>query len=102
MSIDNDTPAHDSGLVDTLAKAGIPTVVIDYRQQWLETTVPSTLLLGRLFGREERAGGVDIGAQRIPGHTGVLSPEFVLTTDVDFFLATGANGPTRGRSRIRM
>jgi ABC-type Fe3+-hydroxamate transport system substrate-binding protein len=30
-------------------------VVIDYRRQQLETTVPSTVLLGRLLGREARS-----------------------------------------------
>ena len=55
MSLDNYGPARDAGLVDTIQKVGIPVVVIDYRQQQLETSVPSTLLLGRLFGKEQQA-----------------------------------------------
>jgi iron complex transport system substrate-binding protein len=39
----------------------------------------------------ERAGGVNIGAQRIPGHTGVLNSEFVLSSDPDVIVATGSN-----------
>jgi iron complex transport system substrate-binding protein len=47
--------AKESGLIDQLAKVGIPTVVIDYRRDPLENTIPSTFLLGRLLGKEERA-----------------------------------------------
>ena len=146
MSVDDYGPARDGGTLDTLTKVGIPVAVVDYRQQQLETTVPSNVLLGRLWGREdraqavndyylqqinvvysrveklketipnvflfrtatvaeccpsfgrstlgllvERAGGTNIGAQRIPGHTGVLNPEFVLTSDPDIIVATGSN-----------
>ena len=58
FSLDTYGPARDSGLIDTLAKVGIPSVIIDFRQQPLETTVPSILLLGRLYGREEQAQAV--------------------------------------------
>jgi len=58
FSLDSYGAARDSGLIDTLAKVGIPSVIIDFRQQPLETTVPSILLLGRLYGQEERAQAV--------------------------------------------
>ena len=41
--------AKEAGMIDQLAAVGIPVVVIDYRQFPLENTVPSTILLGRLF-----------------------------------------------------
>ena len=47
--------AKEAGMIDQLAAVGIPVVVIDYRQFPLENTVPSTILLGRLFDQEERA-----------------------------------------------
>lgn len=47
--------ARESGMIDQLSAVGIPVVVIDYRQFPLENTVPSNILLGRLFGEEERA-----------------------------------------------
>jgi iron complex transport system substrate-binding protein len=47
--------AREVGLLDQLAEVGIPTVVIDYRQDPLTNTVPSTLLLGRILQQEERA-----------------------------------------------
>jgi iron complex transport system substrate-binding protein len=58
FSLDSYGAARDSGLIDTLAKAGIPSVIIDFRQQPLETTVPSILLMGRLFGKETNAQAV--------------------------------------------
>jgi iron complex transport system substrate-binding protein len=58
FSQDSYPAARDAGLIDTLAKVNIPSVVIDFRQQPLETTVPSILLVGRLFGREEQAQAV--------------------------------------------
>ena len=47
--------AREAGMIDQLAAVGIPVVVIDYRQFPLENTVPSTILLGRLFDQGERA-----------------------------------------------
>lgn len=44
-----------AGLIDQLAKAGIPSVVIDYRLYPLENTVPSTLLMAQIMGKQERA-----------------------------------------------
>lgn len=55
LSFDTYGPARDTGLIDTLEKVGIPSVVVDFRQQPLENTVPSTYLLGRLMGREDDA-----------------------------------------------
>lgn len=47
--------AQEIGAVDTLAKVGIPTVVVDFRDKPLETTVPSVKLLGTLMNRQEQA-----------------------------------------------
>jgi iron complex transport system substrate-binding protein len=58
FSLDSYAPARDSGLIDTLARVNIPSVIIDFRQQPLETTVPSILLVGRLFGQEANAQAV--------------------------------------------
>lgn len=55
LSYDTYNPARESGLIEKLEKVGVPTVVIDFRQQPLENTVPSTMLLGRLLGKQEQA-----------------------------------------------
>jgi iron complex transport system substrate-binding protein len=47
--------ARDSGLVKQLEDAGVPSIVIDFRQYPLENTVPSINLMGRVLGQEERA-----------------------------------------------
>ena len=47
--------AEESGVVDTLAKAGVPVVFIDFRQNPTENTVPSMLLMGRILAEEARA-----------------------------------------------
>lgn len=55
LTYDSYNGARGTGLIDKLAAAGIPTVVVDFRQYPLENTVPSVLLMGRLMGQQERA-----------------------------------------------
>lgn len=141
--------AKEAGMIDQLAAVGIPVVVIDYRQFPLENTVPSTILLGRLFDQEERAqeivdfylqqvnkvysriegiekdkptvlldtaagiqgaenccrtygranlglmveraGGINIGSELVPGWSGTLNPEQIFVADPDVIIATGSN-----------
>lgn len=47
--------AQDAGIVDRLAAAGIPTVVVDYFVDPLQHTEPSVTLLGKLLGRDAEA-----------------------------------------------
>lgn len=47
--------AMETGVVEKLEKAGIPTVFIDFRERTIQNTVPSILLLGRIFGKEAAA-----------------------------------------------
>ncbi len=136
----------ETGLIDQLAAVGIPVVFIDYRERPLENTIPSTLLMGKLFGKEdrasdvvsfymaqmnriynatakiddkptvfveraagisdeccrtwgreslgllvERAGGINLGSDLLPGATGTVSAEKVLTVDPDVVIVTGSN-----------
>ena len=141
--------AKEAGMIDQLAAVGIPVVVIDYRQFPLENTVPSTILLGRLFSEEERAqeivdfylqqvnkvysviesvegekplvlldraagiqsaadccrtyasanlglmieraGGVNLGSDLLPGASGTLNAEQIFVSDPDVIIATGSN-----------
>lgn len=55
LTYDSYNGARGTGLVDKLAAAGIPAVVVDFRQYPLENTVPSIMLMGRLMGAQERA-----------------------------------------------
>lgn len=47
--------AQEIGAVETMEKVGIPTVVVDFRDHPLETTVPSVKILGEITGTQERA-----------------------------------------------
>lgn len=46
---------RESGIIDTLEKAGVPTVFVDFRERPTQNTVPSILLLGRIFAKEVQA-----------------------------------------------
>lgn len=46
---------RESGIIDTLEKAGVPTVFVDFRERPTQNTVPSVLLLGRIFAKEAQA-----------------------------------------------
>lgn len=141
--------AREAGMIEQLAEVGIPVVVIDYRQEPLENTVPSTYLLGRLLGEEERAqevvdfylqqvnlvysrvaelegekpvvfmdtaagiqtaeiccrtfgranlgllveraGGVNLGSDLVPGWSGEVNPEQIIVADPDVIIGTGSN-----------
>lgn len=45
----------ESGIIEKLEKAGVPTVFVDFRERPTQNTVPSVLLLGRIFGKEAQA-----------------------------------------------
>lgn len=47
--------AEESGVVEKLEKAGIPVIFIDYRMRPLHNTVPSILMMGRVFAKEDVA-----------------------------------------------
>jgi iron complex transport system substrate-binding protein len=54
LNLDSYGPSKET-LLPQLAKAGIPSVVVDFRQYPFENTVPSALIMGKLFGQEARA-----------------------------------------------
>jgi len=47
--------AQESGVLEKLEKAGIPVIFIDFRMRPLQNTVPSFLMLGRVFAQEKIA-----------------------------------------------
>ncbi len=70
--------------VEQLAKAGIPTVVIDYNAQMIERHVASTLAIGTVMGTEDRARALVALYQREVGE---------VKRRVDAALAAGAKRP---------
>jgi len=47
--------AKETGILDNLEKAGIPTIFIDFRERPTQNAVPSMMLLGRVFDRQDQA-----------------------------------------------
>lgn len=47
--------AEESGVIEKLAKADVPVIFVDFRQNPTENAVPSMLLLGRVLKEEARA-----------------------------------------------
>ncbi|WP_376087358.1 ABC transporter substrate-binding protein [Roseomonas sp. CCTCC AB2023176] len=46
---------QETGAIDKLARAGIPSVFVDFREEMTKNTVPSLRLLGTLFDRDDAA-----------------------------------------------
>ena len=55
MNLQNLFKAQEAGMMEKLEKAGIQTVFADFRQRPAQHTVPSILLLGRVFAKQAAA-----------------------------------------------
>ncbi|WP_417690056.1 ABC transporter substrate-binding protein [Roseibium sp.] len=55
LNLDAKAATEDSGYTEKLAKVGIPIVYVDFREKPMVNTEPSMRLIGKLFGKEEKA-----------------------------------------------
>lgn len=55
LDLGNLFKAEETGLMDKLGDAGVPVAFVDFRRNATENTVPSLLIMGRIFGAEQRA-----------------------------------------------
>ncbi len=55
LNLGNLLKATESGLIDKLARVGIPTVFVDFRQKPLADTVPSMRILGEVVNKQGKA-----------------------------------------------
>lgn len=55
LDVGNLFKAEETGLMDKLGDAGVPVAFVDFRRNATENTVPSLLIMGRIFGAEQRA-----------------------------------------------
>ena len=55
LDLGNLFKAEETGLIEKLDDAGVPVVFVDFRQDPTANTVPSMLMLGRIFGEQDRA-----------------------------------------------
>lgn len=73
MNLEAKGATEDAGLDDKLAAVGIAVIYIDFRDAPMAHTEPSLEILGKLFGKEERAQElIDFRAEKIAGVTEVL------------------------------
>lgn len=74
LNLGNLYKAEETGVLEKLEKAGIPVIFIDYRIRPLQNTVPSFLLMGRVFAKEDNAQEfVDFYMQQIRKVTNVVA-----------------------------
>lgn len=55
LNLGNLFKAQETGVLEKLEKAGIPVIFIDFRKRPTQNTVPSFLLMGRVFAKEKIA-----------------------------------------------
>ncbi|SHN19863.1 ABC transporter substrate-binding protein [Roseibium suaedae] len=55
MNIDAKAATEESGYIEKLAKVGIPVIYIDFREKAMENTDESMRIMGKIYGKEERA-----------------------------------------------
>lgn len=74
MNIDAKTATEESGYIEKLGKVGIPVVYIDFREKPMENTEASVRIIGKLFGKEDKAEEfVKFRAENIAKVTDVLA-----------------------------
>ena len=74
LNVGNLFKAQETGVLDKLEKAGIPVLFIDFRIRPLQNTVPSLLMMGRVFDKQDVAQEfVDFYTQQIRRVTNVVS-----------------------------
>jgi iron complex transport system substrate-binding protein len=55
MNVDAKTATEEAGYIEKLGKVGIPLVYVDFREKPMENTEPSMRIIGKLFGKEDKA-----------------------------------------------
>ena len=66
MNVESKTATDDAKLIEKLERVGIPVVFVDFRDKPMVNTEPSMRLIGRLFGKEQRAEAfIDFRAEQI-------------------------------------
>jgi iron complex transport system substrate-binding protein len=55
LNLDAKVATEEGGYIEKLNKVGIPVVYVDFREKPMENTEPSMRLIGKLYGKEEKA-----------------------------------------------
>ena len=76
MNVDAKTATEEAGYIEKLGKVGIPLVYVDFREKPMENTEPSMRIIGKLFGKEEKAEEfIKFRADNIARVTDILTRE---------------------------
>jgi iron complex transport system substrate-binding protein len=90
LTIGNKTAAEEVGLEAMLEGVGVKIVYVDFREHIIDNTVPSLHVLGKLFGKEERATEVaDFWAAQMARVTDVIDAQNPERPDVFMYRAAG-------------
>ncbi|MEW7006252.1 MULTISPECIES: ABC transporter substrate-binding protein [unclassified Lentilitoribacter] len=55
LNLGNLFKAEETGLIEKLEKVGIPVIFVDFRKRPTQNTVPSLMLMGRVFDKQDEA-----------------------------------------------
>ena len=90
MNTEAKSATEESGYIEKLAAVGIPLVYIDFREKPMEHTDDSMRIIGKLFGKEERAEEfVKFHDEQIAKVTDVLAKQSDLKKPVVFIERAG-------------
>lgn len=90
MNTEAKSATEESGYIEKLAAVGIPLVYIDFREKPMENTDDSMRIIGKLFGKEERAEDfVKFHDEQIAKVTDVLAKQSDLKKPVVFMERAG-------------
>jgi iron complex transport system substrate-binding protein len=90
MNTEAKSATEESGYIEKLAAVGIPLVYIDFREKPMENTDDSMRIIGKLFGKEERAEEfVTFHDEQIAKVTDVLAKQADLKKPVVFMERAG-------------
>lgn len=90
MNTEAKSATEESGYIEKLAAVGIPLVYIDFREKPMENTDDSMRIIGKLFGKEERAEEfVKFHDEQIAKVTDVLAKQSDLKKPVVFMERAG-------------
>jgi len=90
LNLDAKTATEDGGYIEKLNKVGIPVVYVDFREKPMENTEPSMRLIGKLYGKEDKAEEfIGFRAREIAKVTDRLKAETDLARPVVFIERAG-------------
>ncbi len=90
LNLDAKVATEEGGYIEKLGKVGIPVVYVDFREKPMENTEPSMRLIGKLYGKEDKAEEfIEFRAAEIAKVTDKLAAQSDLAKPVVFVERAG-------------